>query len=609
MARYVLRRLLLALVTLVVLSMVVFYVASVLPGSVGKAILGPFADPQAVDQLNAELGFDQPVGQRYLTWASHAFRLDFGESYKYHAPVMDFLPTAFWASLKLAVLTLLIVAPLGIIGGAIAALRQGRATDRIITVSSLSLAVTPEFVVGIVLIMVFAVRLQWLPSGGTPEGSLWEQLQVMILPALTLSALLFGYLARMSRAGTIEVLAADYTRTATLKGLSRTTVLRRHVLRNALLPTIAVIATQMSYLLGGLLIVETLVQLQGPRLADRQGRQRPRHPDVDGGGVHRRCVLDADDAAGRFADGLVEPTHSPGDKDMTTAVPVPVPVPDPSRRPNVRREMRRQLVRSKSLIAGSLILLFWIICAAVPSVIATDDPTLQDPLSKWLRPLTDGHFLGTDRPGRDVYSRVIYGAREIMIIAPAATLLGTVIGVILGLSMGYLRGAVDDIFSRIIEALISLPVILVALLALTALEPGRATIIAIIGFLFAPLIARTVRAAVLAECNLDYIRAAELRGEGNFYIMFVEILPNVFGVIVVEFTVRLGYAVFTMAGLSFIGFGSQPGSPDWGRMIDDERDSLLSNVWWPSMFPAIALASLVVAINLVADAIQGVIDR
>ena len=174
---------------------------------------------------------------------------------------------------------------------------------------------------------------------------------------------------------------------------------------------------------------------------------------------------------------------------------------------------------------------------------------------------------------------------------------------------GYFRGPLDDALSRIIETLMSLPLILVSLLALTALDADTPTVILLIGVLFGPIIARTVRSAVLAERNLDYVRAAELRGERSAYIMFVEILPNVMGPIIVEFTVRLGYAVFTLAGLSFIGFGTQPGSPDWGRTIFEGRSDLLNNVWWPSVVPAIALASLVVAINLMADAIQGLIDR
>jgi peptide/nickel transport system permease protein len=263
MARYILRRLGLAVITLFILSMVVFLIASVLPGSVGRAILGPFANQQSVDNLNHELGLDGPLVSRYFRWFGNAVQGDFGTSYKFKAPVVDYVSTALWASLKLALVTIVIVVPLGIIGGTVAALRKGKATDRIITVAGLSLAVTPEFVVGIVLIVVVAVKLGWLPPGGSAKGSVVEQLKVLILPALTLTAVLFGYLARMTRAGTIEALAADYTRTATLKGLPRSVVLRRHVLRNSMLPTISVTAVQISYLLGGLLVTETMFNYRG----------------------------------------------------------------------------------------------------------------------------------------------------------------------------------------------------------------------------------------------------------------------------------------------------------------------------------------------------------
>jgi len=230
---------------------------------VGRAILGPFANQQSVDNLNHELGLDGPLVSRYFRWFGNAVQGDFGTSYKFKAPVVDYVSTALWASLKLALVTIVIVVPLGIIGGTVAALRKGKATDRIITVAGLSLAVTPEFVVGIVLIVVVAVKLGWLPPGGSAKGSVVEQLKVLILPALTLTAVLFGYLARMTRAGTIEALAADYTRTATLKGLPRSVVLRRHVLRNSLLPTISVTAVQISYLLGGLLVTETMFNYRG----------------------------------------------------------------------------------------------------------------------------------------------------------------------------------------------------------------------------------------------------------------------------------------------------------------------------------------------------------
>ena len=267
MGRFILRRLGLAAITLWLLSVIVFAIAAVLPGNVAKAILGPqaaAANPESVILLNKELGLEGPVYARYWRWISNAVQGDFGNSYQYRGtPVMDFLPNALANSAKLAVLTLLIVVPFAIIAGSIAALRQGRLADRTITVAGLSFAVMPEFVSGLLLIILFAIKLGWLPATGSPEGGLGGQLRVMVLPALTLTAVLFGYIARMARAGTIEALAADYTRTATLKGLSQRTVLRRHVLRNALLPTIAVAASQTGHLLGGLLVTETLFNYRG----------------------------------------------------------------------------------------------------------------------------------------------------------------------------------------------------------------------------------------------------------------------------------------------------------------------------------------------------------
>ncbi len=265
MGRYVLRRFGLAAITLVLLSMIVFLISSVLPGSVGRAILGPFADPQSVALVNEQLGLGGPLWERYFDWVGGAITLDFGDSYQYRgAPVTDFLWDALWRSAKLALLTLLLVVPLAVAGGAMAALRQGRTTDRVISLAGLTLAVTPEFVTGVVLIAVFAVGLGWFPASVPATfSSPFDELRAMVLPAVSLVAVLFGYIARMARAGTLEALAADYTRTATLKGLAWGSVLRRHVLRNALLPTIAVVATQAGYLLGGLLVTETLFNYPG----------------------------------------------------------------------------------------------------------------------------------------------------------------------------------------------------------------------------------------------------------------------------------------------------------------------------------------------------------
>jgi peptide/nickel transport system permease protein len=259
------RRLVLAIVTLWLLSIIVFVGAQVLPGNPGRAILGPFADDEAVVQLNHELGFDRPLLTRYWDWLSGFVQGDMGTSFVFSAPVSGFISDALLNSLKLAVFALVIVIPVSILGGVIAALQVGRLTDRTITVAGLSLAVVPEFVTGIVLILVFGIWLEVLPvTASAPAGAgFFEGLKYLLLPALALTAVLFGYIARMARAGTVTSLDSDYARTAFLKGLPWRTVLGRHVLRNSLLPTITVIAVQAGFMMGGLVVIERLFNYQG----------------------------------------------------------------------------------------------------------------------------------------------------------------------------------------------------------------------------------------------------------------------------------------------------------------------------------------------------------
>jgi peptide/nickel transport system permease protein len=259
------RRISLSLLTLFLLSLVVFAGGQLLPGNVGRTILGPLADPRAVAALDHQLGVDRPAVVQYLGWIGGLLHGNMGQSLEFRSAVAPFIGAALVKSLKLAAVAFVIVVPLSIGAGVAAALRVGTGIDRTISLAGLSLTVIPEFVSSIVVILVFGLWWRVLPiSASWPEGAgPLEQLGHLILPAMPLVLVLFGYIARMARAGTIEALEADYTRTAVLKGLPRSVVLRRHVLRNALLPTITVIATQTSYLVGGLVVVETLFRYQG----------------------------------------------------------------------------------------------------------------------------------------------------------------------------------------------------------------------------------------------------------------------------------------------------------------------------------------------------------
>ncbi len=264
-ARQAGRRLGLAVLTLALLSVVVFAGAQVLPGDVGRAILGPLADPDAVAAINHEVGADRPAIETYFTWIGHFLVGDMGRSYTFRTPVAPFVGTALLNSLKLAAVAFVIVVPLSIGAGVYAAMRAGQWQDRAISVVSLSLTVVPEFVSSIALILVLGIWLRWLPiSASTRPGTpVLEQLRHLILPALPLVIVLFGYIARMARAGTLEALDSDYARTAVLKGLPQRTVIVRHVLGNALLPTITVVAAQVGYMIGGLVVVESLFRYQG----------------------------------------------------------------------------------------------------------------------------------------------------------------------------------------------------------------------------------------------------------------------------------------------------------------------------------------------------------
>jgi peptide/nickel transport system permease protein len=286
----------------------------------------------------------------------------------------------------------------------------------------------------------------------------------------------------------------------------------------------------------------------------------------------------------------------------------PIIIPTRDEAKIARRERIRLLLRSPAFVVGLVILTFWVVCAIFGSLIAPQNAQADDILNKLAAPSGD-HLFGTDRLGRDVLSRVIEGARTILIMAPLATLLGTVVGTAIGLVTGYYRGVVDEVSMRVVDALLSVPIIITALLAIAAVGTSRLTLILVIGVVFAMIITKTVRAAVLGERELDYVQAARLRNERAPYIMFVEILPNVMGPIVVEFTVRLGYAIFTIATLAFLGFGADPSIPDWGTDIGENYTFISAGVWWAVLFPAIAIATLIVAINLIADSIAQTFER
>jgi peptide/nickel transport system permease protein len=263
--RYLARRVGFLLLTLLLTSIVIFAITQLLPGDVARVILGREASEAALQALRTRLGLDRPAPVQYLAWLVDFVRGDWGLSFSTGVPIRGLVLERLGHSLTLAGLTLALAVPLAVALGVLAALRAGTWLDGLISVGSLAVVGLPEFVTGLVLIDVFAFRLGWLPANASiaPEAGFLETLPMLLLPAMTATLVLLAYIARLTRASVIEELRRPYVRTATLKGLPRRTVIVDHVLRNALLPTITVVAISVGWLISGLIVVENVFNYPG----------------------------------------------------------------------------------------------------------------------------------------------------------------------------------------------------------------------------------------------------------------------------------------------------------------------------------------------------------
>jgi peptide/nickel transport system permease protein len=265
MTRWLLRRLLLSLITLWLLATLVFIITNILPNDIGRTILGPFAPQESVDALNARLGTNDPLIEQYARAMKSLVTLDWGNSFQNGKPVTGLIVAAISRSGILAAYALVLTIPIAILAGLFAGRRRDRPSDRAIVLFGLTFSSIPEFVIGTILVVVLGVQFKLLPVLATPpaSASIVDLARFLLMPALAMALVYFGYIARMTRAGTIEVLESDYIRTATMKGLTTAQTIRRHVLRNALVPTVAVIGVQIGYLFGGIIGVEKIFNYNG----------------------------------------------------------------------------------------------------------------------------------------------------------------------------------------------------------------------------------------------------------------------------------------------------------------------------------------------------------
>jgi peptide/nickel transport system permease protein len=271
------------------------------------------------------------------------------------------------------------------------------------------------------------------------------------------------------------------------------------------------------------------------------------------------------------------------------------------------RGLARYLLRRPAFVVSATVALGWVFVAIAWPVLVPYPPDQVNPLHSFGHPGA-AHLLGTDWLGRDVLSRTLAGSSSVLVLAPASALLAVAAGTAIGLVAGYYRGTVDMVLMRITDALVTIPAIILDVLVLATFGRSRLVLILVVAAGFAPLVSRTVRAAVLAERERDYIDAARLRQEPAAYIMLFELLPNVLAPVLVELTIRLGYAVFAVGTLSFFGLGPQQPSPDWGLTVS-LAITYVQTAPWIVLAPAVAIGSLVVSVTIMGDEIRAAVER
>ncbi len=309
MGLYITRRLGFILFTLILASLIIFAVTQFLPGDVARIILGQFATEAAIENLREELGLNEPLHRQYLSWAGGFIRGDWGNSLVSRLPVRPIVMQRLGNSAMLAALALLIYVPSGIVLGVIAALKRDRLPDQLISGISMAFVGLPEFVSGLLLIAFLAIGAGWFPANSSidPDASFFQALPYLILPAITVSLTGLGYVARMTRSGTIDVLSTDYIRAAELKGLPGNQVLFRHVLRNSLLPTVTIVAMGIGWLLGGLIVTEAVYGYPGLGRLLVYGIQRQDLPIIQAGSMIVVAVYSFSNLGADILYGLLNP--------------------------------------------------------------------------------------------------------------------------------------------------------------------------------------------------------------------------------------------------------------------------------------------------------------
>src|SRR5215218_1996100 len=587
------------LVTLIGISIIIFVLLRVVPGNIVDILFDAagFVDPTDKANLEKELGLNLPIYQQYLNWIGGLLHGDLGYSYVSEKPALQEILPRIPITARLAALALLFSASIGIPLGVISAVHQGSRLDytlRIVSLSGLSL---PSFWLGLLILMASVSLFGSMPIYN-PNPKTWtEAFAIYAVPAMAVGFRSAALTMRITRSSMLEILRQDYIRTARAKGASEASVNYRHALKNAILPVITVIGIEAAFLIGGLIVTETVFNIPGiARFLVEALRWRD-YPIVQNLVMLIAVVVVVANFTVDMLYAAIDPRiryHSELKRAGAHST----------------HGWRKLAFMAQRYILGTVglfIMLTFVGVAAFADLICRFDPLSVDSAHRLAAP-SALHWLGTDSFGRDVWSRIVHGARISLAVGIGSTLLGSSIGVVIGLASGYLSGWVDLVFQRITDILQALPLLVLALVMTAALGPSLPNVIIAIAIPLIPTVARVIRANTLALREQPFVEAAKSIGMSEMRIALRHVLPNTLAPLIVLATAQLGSTILTEASLSFLGLGIPEPYPSWGRMLSESAAEYVRTAPWLVIFPGIAISLAVFGTNLFGDALRDILD-
>ncbi|MBN1297033.1 ABC transporter permease subunit [bacterium] len=660
MTEYVIRRLMMIIPVMLGVSLIVFFMVHLIPGDPVVIMLGETAQPADIEAMRRELGLDQSLPHQLLSFLSGLATGDLGRSLHSREPVHAILAQRFPATLELTfvsmITAILIALPLGII----AAVNAHRPLDDGSMVIALIGVSIPNFWLGPMLILLFSVKLDWLPVSGRYGPASY------VLPAITLGTALAAILTRMTRSSLLEVLKEQYIMTAYAKGASHRRAILKHALRNALIPVITIMGLQFGALLGGSVITETVFSWPGIGRELIQAIQSRDYPVVQG------CVLLISfcyvfvNLITDLTYGILDPRIQyasgpavwsdwlrttkrwirgfirwfPGNLVTVSVIGAGI-VWLGLDRPGMhgiglgvervsawlgtlkwllpagpivlfllwrRRDPGsfKAFVRSGKSMTGLIITVLFIAVGVWGPVMSSQDPATQD-LTLRLQPPDASHLFGMDHLGRDLFSRVVYGAQISMTVGLIVTSISLVIGVMIGMISGYAGGWVDDAIMRLVDIMLAFPGILLAIAMVAVLGPDLKNVMIALCIMGWVGYARLARGQVLALREAEYIQAVRALGAGPIRIMIRHLLPNILAPLTVQATLGIAGVIIAEAGLSFLGLGVQPPAPSWGGILNSGVEFFRTGAHI-TFFPGLAIMIVVMGLNFLGDGLRDALD-